>query len=156
MRGKKKEGARRELLFRALADGTRLRLLNLMGDDEVCVCYLVEALGMSQSKISRHLAYLRRAGIVAARRDGKWMHYRLFPPRDRYAAGLLAAARVWLANDPEMRSDRSRLVRLCCSSTVPAPLKRAPKPAGIVSPKSRRERPGRAGLVDVFSQGTRA
>ena len=53
-----------QLLFRALADRTRLRLLNLMGEDEVCVCFLVEALKLSQPKISRHLAYLRRAGIV--------------------------------------------------------------------------------------------
>src|SRR2546428_9663000 len=66
--------------FRALADSTRLRLLNLMNGREVCVCYFVEILKTSQPKISRHLAYLRRAGIVAARRDGKWMHYRLVPP----------------------------------------------------------------------------
>src|SRR3989442_7909174 len=69
-----------EQLFRALADSTRLRLLNLMNGREVCVCYFVEILKTSQPKISRHLAYLRRAGIVAARRDGKWMHYRLLAP----------------------------------------------------------------------------
>src|SRR5439155_27019439 len=69
-----------EKLFRALADSTRLRLLNLMNGREVCVCYFVEILKTSQPKISRHLAYLRRAGIVAARRDGKCMHYRLVPP----------------------------------------------------------------------------
>ncbi|HWC76710.1 MAG TPA: metalloregulator ArsR/SmtB family transcription factor, partial [Blastocatellia bacterium] len=66
-----------EAFFRALADRTRLRLVNLMGDDEVCVCYFVEVIGTNQPKISRHLAYLRRAGIVDARRDGKWIHYRL-------------------------------------------------------------------------------
>src|SRR6202049_4718147 len=66
-----------DLLFRALADRTRLRLLNLIADKEICVCYFVEILGMSQPKISRHLAYLRRAGIVATRRQGRWMHYRL-------------------------------------------------------------------------------
>ena len=63
------------LLFAALADSTRLRLLNLMAGREVCVCHFVEILGQSQPKISRHLAYLRQAGIVAARREGKWMHY---------------------------------------------------------------------------------
>src|SRR5438093_128840 len=73
------------LLFRALADHTWLRLLNLMGDDEVCVCFLVEALGVTQPKISRHLAYLRRAGIVIARCEGKWMHYRLEKPQDLHA-----------------------------------------------------------------------
>jgi ArsR family transcriptional regulator len=65
------------LLFAALADCTRLRLLNLMNGKEVCVCYFVEILGQSQPKISRHLAYLRRADIVTARREGKWMHYKI-------------------------------------------------------------------------------
>ena len=60
--------------FAALADNTRLRLLNLMAGREVCVCHFVEILGQSQPKISRHLAYLRQAGIVSARREGKWMH----------------------------------------------------------------------------------
>ena len=76
-------------LFRALADPTRLRLLNLIGNREICVCYFVQILGLSQPKISRHLAYLRRAGIVTARRDGKWMHYRLAMPRDETAAAIL-------------------------------------------------------------------
>jgi len=60
-----------ERFFQALGDTTRLRLLNLMGDQEICVCYLVEILGYPQPKISRHLAYLRSAGIVSARREGK-------------------------------------------------------------------------------------
>jgi ArsR family transcriptional regulator, arsenate/arsenite/antimonite-responsive transcriptional repressor len=122
-----------QLLFQALADRTRLRLLNLMGEDEVCVCFLVEALKLSQPKISRHLAYLRRAGIVVARRDGKWMHYRLALPSDAHVVGVLAAVRGWLAADPEIQSDRSRLVRLCCSPAVPAFLKRAPKPTSVLS-----------------------
>ena len=61
-------------LFAALADTTRLRLLNLMAGREVCVCYFVEILRQGQPKISRHLAYLRNTGIVAVRREGKWMH----------------------------------------------------------------------------------
>ena len=69
--------------FQALGDATRLRLLNLMGDQELCVCYFVEILKQAQPKISRHLAYLRRAGIVEARREGKWMHYRITPPAGR-------------------------------------------------------------------------
>jgi DNA-binding transcriptional ArsR family regulator len=61
-----------ERFFQALGDKTRLRLLNLMGDQEICVCYFVEILGYPQPKISRHLAYLRGAGIIKARREGKW------------------------------------------------------------------------------------
>ena len=122
-----------ELLFRALADRTRLRLLNLMGEDEVCVCFLVEALKLTQPKISRHLAYLRRAGLVAARREGKWMHYRLSAPPDAHAAAIFTAVRSGLSGDSVMQSDRSRLVKLCCSSTIPASLKRAPKPASVTA-----------------------
>jgi ArsR family transcriptional regulator, arsenate/arsenite/antimonite-responsive transcriptional repressor len=121
-----------EILFRALADRTRLRLVNLTGDDEVCVCFLVEALKLTQPKISRHLAYLRRAGIVTARREGKWMHYRLAVPPDAHAAAIFAAVRAGMAEDREMQSDRSRLVRLWCSPTVPPPLKRAPKPTSAI------------------------
>jgi len=65
------------LLFAALADENRLRLLYLMKEGEICVCYLQGVLQTNQPKISRHLAYLKRAGLVEARRDGKWMHYRL-------------------------------------------------------------------------------
>src|ERR1700693_6016039 len=75
-----------DLLLRALPDRPRLRLLNLIADREICVCYFVEILGISQPKISRHLAYLRRAGIVAARRQGRWMHYRLVAPRGAVAS----------------------------------------------------------------------
>ena len=116
-----------ELLFRALADRTRLRLLNLMGSDEVCVCYFVEVLRMHQPKISRHLAYLRKAGVVGARREGKWMHYRIIEPNDARAAQVLRDVREWLADDNEMQRDRSRLVRMCCAK-VPAHLQSAPKP----------------------------
>ena len=78
-------------LFAALSDPTRLRLLNLMGGREVCVCYFVEVLKQSQPKISRHLAYLRNAGIVSARREGKWMHYSMKRPEDAGAAAILDA-----------------------------------------------------------------
>lgn len=122
-----------ELLFRALADRTRLRLVNLMGDDEVCVCYLVETLKLTQPKISRHLAYLRRAAIVKSRREAKWMHYRLSVPPDPRVAEIFATVRAQVAGDPEMQADRRRLGGLCCSSKVPAPLKRAPKPASMIS-----------------------
>src|SRR5271166_5926780 len=95
-------------LFAALSDPTRLRLLNLMDGREVCVCYFVEILKQSQPKISRHLAYLRNAGIVSARRDGKWMHYRIERPEDAGAAAILDAALGSLRQDPQMRSDLLR------------------------------------------------
>jgi ArsR family transcriptional regulator len=118
----------KELFFRALADRTRLRLLNLMGSDEVCVCFFVEILKTNQPKISRHLAYLRRAGIVDARREGQWMHYRIIKPADRDAARVLTDTTSWLANDPEMQRDRQRLVKICCAPQLPISIQGAPRP----------------------------
>src|SRR5580693_3888191 len=92
-----------DLLFRALADPTRLRLLNLVADREICVCYFVQILGISQPKISRHLAYLRRAGIVAARRQGRWMHYRLLAPPDAVASAILKETLAHLRQRPDRR-----------------------------------------------------
>jgi ArsR family transcriptional regulator, arsenate/arsenite/antimonite-responsive transcriptional repressor len=117
--------------FIALSDRNRLRLINLMGEDEVCVCFFVEILKMPQPKVSRHLAYLRRAGIVAARREGKWMHYRIVPPSDKYAQRILEAVREWLGRDREMQQDRARLVKICCAPTLPVPLQGAPRPASL-------------------------
>lgn len=102
-------------VFAALADTTRLRLLNLMAGREVCVCHFVEILGQGQSKISRHLAYLRNAGLVAARREGKWMHYSICPTSDPSTAELLASVFRLLASDPQMRADLARLDLVCCS-----------------------------------------
>lgn len=105
--------------FSALADRTRLRLLNLMGDDEVSVCFFVEALQTMQPRISRHLAYLRRAGIVATRRDGKWVHYRIATPADSKAVQVLQDVRKWFADDREMQLDRQRLMKSCCCAPNP-------------------------------------
>ena len=121
-----------ELLFRALADRTRLRLLNLMGDDEVCVCFFVEILGTNQPKISRHLAYLRRAGIVAVRRQGQWMHYRIVEPPNEDAARVFNEVRGLLARDPQMQQDRKKLVNVCCAPNPPVQLRGAPRPAKLV------------------------
>src|SRR5215470_129896 len=71
-----------EQLFKALADATRLRILGLLLGGEICVCHIHESLRISQPKASRHLAYLRRAGLVATRRDGLWIYYRLADVRD--------------------------------------------------------------------------
>jgi ArsR family transcriptional regulator len=102
------------LLFAALSDRTRLRLLNLLDGREVCVCYFVEILGQSQPKISRHLAYLRRARIVAARRDGKWMHYKIAAPPSSGAANILRETLLTLRRDKGMQADLARLNRACC------------------------------------------
>jgi ArsR family transcriptional regulator len=118
-----------ELFFLALADRTRLRLLSLIGEDEICVCFFVEVLKTNQPKISRHLAYLRRAGLVSARRQGKWMHYRITQPHDLHAQRIFAQVMIWLRDDSEMQRDRERLVSLCCSPRPPVQILGAPRPA---------------------------
>ena len=117
-----------ERFFQALGDTTRLRLLNLMGEQEICVCYFVEILGSPQPKISRHLAYLRGAGIVAARREGKWMHYRVVVPPHPGAAQLLKQTLHWLRNEEAMRADRAKLAKACCSPAKYPLLDGAPLP----------------------------
>lgn len=108
-----------ELFFSALADRTRLRLLNLMRDGEVCVCFFAGTLETNNPKISRHLAYLKRAGLVEGRRDGKWMHYRLNRPEDPLAADVFDATMKLLAADREMSADRRQYAEFCCSPDAP-------------------------------------
>jgi ArsR family transcriptional regulator len=118
-------------LFTALADPTRLRLLNLMSGREVCVCYFVEILNQGQPKISRHLAYLRNAGIVSARREGKWMHYSIQRPYDVAANSILDTVLAKLAEKPEMQADLARLTRACCAPQKLVALQRAPLPVAL-------------------------
>ena len=122
-----------ERFFQALGDTTRLRLLHLMGDQEICVCYFVEIVGGPQSKISRHLAYLRSAGIVAARREGKWMHYRIITPPHIGAAQILRQTLGWLKDEKTMQADRARFTKACCSPSKYALLEGAPLP---IKPKA--------------------
>ena len=117
--------------FRALADPTRLRLIHLMSEQEICVCYFIEVIGAPQPKISRHLAYLRRAGLVAARREGKWMHYRLTVPRDPHAAAILKATLDALKESTEIQRDCERLNRACCGPKSLVQVLGAPTPARI-------------------------
>lgn len=117
-----------ELFFAALADNTRLRLLNLMGENEVCVCFFVEVIGTNQPKISRHLAYLRKAGIVEARRDGIWAHYRIVAPKHEQAARVLLSVQEWLETDKAMQKDRKKLMNICCAPQAPANIQGAPRP----------------------------
>jgi len=82
-----------ESLFKALADSTRLRILGLLLTGEVCVCDIHESLRIPQPKASRHLAYLRRSGLVETRRDGLWIHYRLGKFVDPVMAAIVDAVR---------------------------------------------------------------
>jgi ArsR family transcriptional regulator len=120
-----------ERFFQALGDRTRLRLLNLMGEQEICVCYFVEILGGPQPKISRHLAYLRSAGIVQARREGKWMHYRIVMPPHVGATQILRQTMEWLREDKAMGADRARLTRACCAPGKFAGIEGAPVPVKV-------------------------
>lgn len=122
-----------ERFFQALGDKTRLRLLSLMGDQEICVCYFVEILASPQPKISRHLAYLRSAGIVAARREGKWMHYRIVPPPHSGAAQILRETLAALQDDKAMRADRARLTKACCAPSRNRVLGGAPLPVPLAT-----------------------
>lgn len=104
-----------ERFFQALGDETRLRLLNLMDGQEICVCYFVEILDQPQPKISRHLSYLRSAGLVAPRREGKWMRYRITMPPHIGASRILQHTLEWLKEEGAMKADRARLSKACCS-----------------------------------------
>ena len=121
-----------EKLFLALADKTRLRILNLIRADEVCVCYFTEVLGESQPKISRHLAYLRNAGIVSARREGKWMNYSIQIPDDPDAGRLLQDTLFWLETQKDLRADFERLAEVCRTTDVPVTIARAPTPKTFI------------------------
>jgi ArsR family transcriptional regulator len=117
-----------ERFFQALGDNTRLRLLNLMRDQEICVCYFVEILDQLQPKISRHLAYLRSAGMVASRREGKWMHYRIVMPPHPGAAQVLRQTLDWLKENKAMQADRALLSKACRAPAKYALLDGAPVP----------------------------
>src|SRR3712207_1155859 len=79
-------------VYAALADPTRLRILSLLGDEEICVCHIHASLDVPQPTASRHLAYLRNAGLVEARREGIWMHYRLAKIANPVVASVVQAA----------------------------------------------------------------
>ena len=111
-----------ESLFKALADATRLRILGLLLTGEVCVCDLHDSLKIPQSKTSRHLAYLRRAGLVQARRDGLWVHYRLGTLSDPVLAAVVAAVQHALTHSDAVHRDAERLQKrtgCCLPASVP-------------------------------------
>jgi ArsR family transcriptional regulator len=103
-------------LIKAFADPVRLRLLNLLAVREVCVCHMHEALVLPQSTVSRHLAYLRKSGLVIGRKEGLWVHYRLAKPTTALHRTLLGCAGMSLGDAALLEADRKRLERLksCC------------------------------------------
>ncbi len=135
-----------ETFFLALADKTRLRLLNLMRSEEICVCFFTEVLAESQPKISRHLAYLRNAGLVEARRDGKWMHYRIIEPTNSIASRILRETLDALQEQEEMRREYNVLYQACCGVAIPVAISRAPKPDTFAKPNMYQRRDEREEL----------
>jgi ArsR family transcriptional regulator, arsenate/arsenite/antimonite-responsive transcriptional repressor len=103
-------------LLRGLSDPNRLRLLNLLSHGEVCVCHLADCLGMVQPKISRHLAYLKRVGLVTTRRQGKWIHYRRARHPHPASVALVNALQTWMKSHPRMSDERRKLQSVCCRS----------------------------------------
>ncbi len=98
-----------EQTFKALADRTRLRILGLLRTGEICVCDIHASLDLPQPTVSRHLAYLRRTGLVAARKDGLWVHYRLAPLPDPVMRALLDAVTHAIGHAESGTRDRRRL-----------------------------------------------
>ncbi|MBI4388233.1 MAG: metalloregulator ArsR/SmtB family transcription factor [Candidatus Omnitrophica bacterium] len=109
-----------QIIFGSLADPTRFRILSLLSEGELCVCDVMRVLKEPQSKISRHLAYLRRAGLVEARKEGLWMHYRLAKPNTKVFRSIFGALNCCRSDFKELKKDlnefhknKNRLVSCC-------------------------------------------
>ncbi len=112
-RASTKAGHPVDLMFRALSDRTRLRILHLLRDGEQCVCDLTRVIDAPQPKISRHLAYLRRAKLVTARKQGLWNYYSLAPARGAFHEKLLDCLAHCFADVPELAADQRKLRKGC-------------------------------------------
>lgn len=114
---KTKATNRVDVMFRAFSDRTRLRILSMLRDGELCVCHIVDVLDVPQPKASRHLAYLRRAGLVTARKEGQWSYYTLSPARNAFHEKLLDCLASCFNDVPELAKDAKKLAprRGCCS-----------------------------------------
>ena len=99
-------------LFKAFSDETRLRILNLLAQRECCVCEFQELLRVPQPKISRHLAYLRKSGLVETRKCGKWVTYSLAKPRTSVHEALLHCAKNCFCDVDFLQRDRERLRKM--------------------------------------------
>lgn len=131
-----------ETLFKALGDNTRLRILGLLLTGEVCVCNIHDSLEIPQPKASRHLAYLRKAGLVQTRRDGLWVHYRLGQVSDPVLAVITDAVRHALTHIDVVRKDAERLRgRTGCCVPTPADVESVAccggEPVAVAVPRKR-------------------
>jgi ArsR family transcriptional regulator len=125
MRAQIQQLSQMEGLFKALADATRLRILGLLLSGEVCVCDIHETLKIPQPKASRHLAYLRKSGLVQTRREGLWIHYRLGNLADPVTEAIVDAVRHALTHVDSVRKDGERLKkRTGCGVPSPAEVAR--------------------------------
>ncbi len=111
-----------------------------MRESEICVYFFIEVLGESQPKISRHLAFLRNAGIVEARREGKWMHYKIVAPTSDSATMVLQSTLKWLDAQESMRRDYEKLAEMCHPSSLSVEASRAPKPNTFVKKNINKKR----------------
>jgi ArsR family transcriptional regulator, arsenate/arsenite/antimonite-responsive transcriptional repressor len=123
---KRSEMSEPAFLFKTLSDPTRLRLLNLLAAGETCVCELTDTLRVVQPKVSRHLARLKRAGLVDARRNGKWIYYRWSRHGDPLVGHVLGGLREWMEKDDRMNGERQRRRKVCCQIS-----RRKPKQTSI-------------------------
>jgi ArsR family transcriptional regulator len=103
-------------MFRAFSDRTRLRILNLLAGGELCVCDLVRVIGAPQPKVSRHLAYLRKAGLVTARKEGLWTYYELAPSKNEFHRKLIECLSCCFTDVPELAKDAKALGREACGT----------------------------------------
>ena len=111
-----------EQTFKALADQTRLRIIGLLRTGEICVCDIYESLTLPQPTVSRHLAYLRKSGLVDTRKDGLWVHYRLARLHDPVLQALLDAATHAIGHAESGNRDRKRLAtRIEITPVEPTP-----------------------------------
>ncbi|MFI5350544.1 MAG: ArsR/SmtB family transcription factor [Elusimicrobiota bacterium] len=106
---KKNAAPRIDRMFKAFADETRLRILHLLARGELCVCDLVGTLRLPQPKVSRHLAYLRGAGLVRVRKDGLWKHYSLAETSGKFHRSLIGCLRGCFSEVEVLRRDVERL-----------------------------------------------
>jgi ArsR family transcriptional regulator, arsenate/arsenite/antimonite-responsive transcriptional repressor len=105
------------LMFRAFSDRTRLRILHLLLKGEICVCDIAAVTRVPQPKASRHLAYLRKAGLILGRKDGLWNYYRLAPADSPFHRSLIKCLKECFHDVPELASDAKRASKasVCCT-----------------------------------------